>query len=102
VKVDDRLLLPLLQPKVLGNPAAVLVNATVAFSPIVEFAAISQRRSSRTSMTLGRSLSRCARCALTSIPSVPRSRRFTRRKSASYSAAVKTRDGMQAILGNEF
>ena len=36
---DDRLLLPLLQPKVPGNPTIVLVDATVAFSPIVELAA---------------------------------------------------------------
>src|ERR1041385_1614107 len=35
----DRPLLPVLQPKVPGNPTVVLVGATVALSPIVEFAA---------------------------------------------------------------
>src|ERR1039458_8174978 len=36
VEGDDRLLLPILQPKVPGNPTVVLVDTTVAFSPIVE------------------------------------------------------------------
>src|SRR5271169_5209023 len=35
---DDRLLLPILQPKVPGNPTVVLVDAAVTFSPIVELA----------------------------------------------------------------
>src|SRR5712671_2111943 len=35
---DDRLLLPILQPKVPGNPTVVLIDATIAFSPIVELA----------------------------------------------------------------
>src|SRR5713226_3158033 len=38
VERDDGLLLPLLQPKVPGNPTVVLVDATIAFSPIVELA----------------------------------------------------------------
>src|SRR5690242_12535348 len=35
---DDRLLLPIFQPKVPGNPTVVLVDTTIAFSPIVELA----------------------------------------------------------------
>src|SRR6202008_2190829 len=35
---DDCLLLPILQPKVPGNPTVVLVDATIALSPIVELA----------------------------------------------------------------
>jgi hypothetical protein len=37
--IEDRLLLPALQPKVPGNPTVVLVDAAIAFSPIVELAA---------------------------------------------------------------
>src|SRR5215472_12132408 len=36
---DDDPLLPLLQPKIAGNPTVVFVDAAVAFSPIVELAA---------------------------------------------------------------
>src|ERR1700674_4893661 len=38
VKVDDCLLLPPLQPKITRDPTVVLVDATVALSPIVELA----------------------------------------------------------------
>jgi hypothetical protein len=39
MEIDDGLLLPVLQPKVSRNPTVVLVDAAVAFSPIVELAA---------------------------------------------------------------
>src|SRR5258707_3200218 len=39
MEIDDGLLFPVLQPKVPGNPTVVLVDAAVAFSPIVELAA---------------------------------------------------------------
>ena len=35
---DDRLLLPLLQPKVPGNPTIVLIHASVALAPAVKLA----------------------------------------------------------------
>src|SRR5579863_601216 len=38
MKIDDRLLLPLLQPKVPGNPTVVLVHLAVAVAPVVELA----------------------------------------------------------------
>src|SRR6202165_176920 len=38
MKIDDRLLLPLLQPKVPGNPTVVLVHLAVSVAPVVELA----------------------------------------------------------------
>src|ERR1019366_7604356 len=38
MKIDDRLLLPLLQPKVPGNPTVVLVHLAVSIAPVVELA----------------------------------------------------------------
>ena len=38
MEADDGLLLPLLQPEIAGNPAVVLVDLAVAFSPVVELA----------------------------------------------------------------
>jgi len=38
VEVDDRLLLPRLQPEITRNPTVVLIDATVALSPVVELA----------------------------------------------------------------
>src|SRR5947199_8828561 len=38
MKADDGLLLPILQPKITGNPAVVLVHLPVAFPPVVELA----------------------------------------------------------------
>ena len=39
MEIDDRLLLPILQPEVPGNPTVVLVDAAVALPPVVELAA---------------------------------------------------------------
>src|SRR5579872_4287907 len=36
VEVDDGLLLPRLQPEIAGNPTVVLVNTSVALSPVVK------------------------------------------------------------------
>src|ERR1700719_3521973 len=36
MKVDDRLLLPGFEPKVLGNPTVVLVGLAVPLAPVVE------------------------------------------------------------------
>src|ERR1041385_478867 len=38
MEADDRLLLPILQPEIAGNPAVVLVHFAVAFPPVVELA----------------------------------------------------------------
>src|ERR1022692_2051879 len=38
MEIDDCLLFPILEPKVPGNPTVVFVDASVAFSPIVELA----------------------------------------------------------------
>src|SRR5882724_1126479 len=38
MEADDRLLLPILQPEIAGNPAVVLVHLAVAFPPVVELA----------------------------------------------------------------
>src|SRR5580692_3558863 len=38
MKIDDRLLFPLLQPKVPGNPTVVFVDLAVAVAPVVELA----------------------------------------------------------------
>src|SRR5271166_529070 len=38
MKIDDRLLLPLLQPKISGNPTVVLVHLAVSVAPVVELA----------------------------------------------------------------
>jgi hypothetical protein len=38
MKPDDGLLLPILQPKIPGNPAVVLVQLSIAFPPVVELA----------------------------------------------------------------
>src|SRR6266853_3573437 len=38
VEVDDRVLLPRLQPEITRNPTVVLIDATVALSPVVELA----------------------------------------------------------------
>ena len=39
MELDDRLLLPILQPEIPGNPTVVLVTLAVALSPIVKLAA---------------------------------------------------------------
>src|SRR5215469_10345719 len=38
MKADDGLLFPILQPKITGNPAVVLVRLPVTFPPVVELA----------------------------------------------------------------
>jgi len=38
MKIDDRLLVPLLQPKVSGNPTVVFVHLPIAIAPVVELA----------------------------------------------------------------
>ena len=38
VKINDCLFFPVFQPEVPGNPAVVLVDFTVALSPVVKFA----------------------------------------------------------------
>jgi hypothetical protein len=40
VKRNDRLLLPLLQPKVPGNPAVMLIDFAVALSPAINLLAV--------------------------------------------------------------
>jgi len=39
VEIHDRLLLPLLQPKISGNPTVVLIRFAVALAPLVKLAA---------------------------------------------------------------
>src|SRR5436305_11372617 len=38
MKIDDRLLLPLLQPKIPGNPTVVFIHLAVPVAPVVELA----------------------------------------------------------------
>jgi hypothetical protein len=38
VKLDDRLLFPVFEPPIAGNPTVVLVDFAVTFSPVVELA----------------------------------------------------------------
>ena len=38
MKRNDRLLLPILQPKVAGNPAVMLIDPAVPLAPVVELA----------------------------------------------------------------
>ena len=38
MKLDDRLLFPVFEPPVAGNPAVVLIDFAVMFSPVVELA----------------------------------------------------------------
>ena len=38
MKLDDRLLFPVFEPPVAGNPAVVLIDFAVTFSPVVELA----------------------------------------------------------------
>src|ERR1019366_9179244 len=40
MKIDDRVLLPLLQPKVPGNPSVVLIGLSVSLPPVVELAGL--------------------------------------------------------------
>ena len=38
MEIDDRLLLPLFQPEITGNPTVVLVHFAIAFLPAIELA----------------------------------------------------------------
>src|SRR5450631_809884 len=49
MKIDDRFLLPLLQPKVSGNPTVVLVRLAVSLPPIVELASSDAKPSDKSS-----------------------------------------------------